>query len=416
MRVFFVGSNLPTPGHTVRAATVLVRNSLLTLRELGLDVTFQPLLLEAPEPQEASDLVTSREWAVAAGVEVLEPLRVVEEGRARRFGYLRDAVSRDPGLFYAGWRLRDETAQRIGGARADFVFHLWSPAALGACATSPAPVFAYYGNPDHKPIEARLRHPDLFGVPYGRLQLAAARLANARRKRVNVALMRTARWAANVCAVDAEFFAHEGHPDAFYIQNMWPSEPVSALRDVPQERNKIVGNLGGLYATGNTFGLWFLAREIVPALERRLGEDFSVHVFGAGQPHEPVARVLAHPRIAVRGFVDDIDSELLSSQVFVLANNNDPDFVVGHTRILHAWSLGVCLIAHRNTALAMPEVEHDVNALLGETGDEIADLVVRALEDDALRRRIGEGGRQTLTREFLPQVVLGRVLDRVRAG
>jgi hypothetical protein len=266
-------------------------------------------------------------------------------------------------------------------------------------------------------MSARLKHPALFDIPQrtlrNRAKLMLWRRAFERFEDVVVRFALEQTWAGCVSAPNADFYSAHGHPNAFYIQNMWPKLPVPG--DVGTARgNKIVGNLGGQYATGNTFGLWFLAREILPELDRRLGGDYSVHLYGAGQLARPVAEaLLPHPHVVNDGFVDDIDVELLSAKVFLLANNNDPDFVVGHTRILHAWSLGSCLVAHRNMALAMPEIVHEENALLGETGAEIAEQVVRALEDEDLRRRIGEGGRATFERDFLPQTVVRRVVERI---
>jgi glycosyltransferase involved in cell wall biosynthesis len=171
--------------------------------------------------------------------------------------------------------------------------------------------------------------------------------------------------------------------------------------------------MGGLYATGNTFGMWFLTQEVIPALDRRLRERYSVHVYGAGRPTSKVAAALEHPRVQVRGFVDDIDAELRSAKLFLLMNNNNPDFIAGHTRVLHVWSLGCCLVAHRNMAMAMPEVRHGENALLGETGEEIAELVAEALSNEELRRRIAAGGRETFERSFLPPTVMRRVLEHI---
>ena len=76
-------------------------------------------------------------------------------------------------------------------------------------------------------------------------------------------------------------------------------------------------------------------------------------------------RRFEHPRVTNDGFVDDIDAELQAAKVFLLCNNSHPDYVVGHTRILHAWSLGSCLVAHLGMARAMPEIVHGENALLG---------------------------------------------------
>jgi glycosyltransferase involved in cell wall biosynthesis len=155
---------------------------------------------------------------------------------------------------------------------------------------------------------------------------------------------------------------------------------------------------------------------VLPELDRRLGGDYALHIYGAGRLFPAVAKVLDHPRVVNRGFVDDIDAELRSAKVFLLANNNNPAFVTGHTRVLHAWSLGSCVVAQRNIARAMPEVVHGENALLAETGAELAEQAAAATADEELRRRIGEGGRRTYEREFRPEIVIGRVVDRITAG
>jgi hypothetical protein len=66
-------------------------------------------------------------------------------------------------------------------------------------------------------------------------------------------------------------------------------------------------------------------------------------------------------------------------------------------------------------ARAMPEIVHGENALLGSTGEELAAQAAAACRDDALRRRIVEGGKRTWEREFQPLVVIDRVLRRIEA-
>ena len=362
----------------------------------------------------------SLEWANRLGIRTLSPLQapatIGARGGPREL--LQLALARNPAHAFPACRLKEGMAARVYASEADAVFHLWSAAALAACSTVERPVFAYYGNPDHKPMAARLKYATLFGTAASglrpRLYSALMKAANRATKRANIALMRTATWAANVCAVDAQLFADHGHPNAFYIQNMWPRPGI--VNPLDAEPNKIVGNLGGLYATGNTFGLWFLGREVLPALERRLGRGFSIHLFGAGELVPAVAAELQHPSVHRRGWVPDIDAELASAKVFLLLNNNNPDFIVGHTRILHAWSLGSCLVAHANNARAMPEIVHGENALLGETGEELAELVAAVLRDEELRQRIVAGGRETFERLFLPEVVMGRVMDHLESG
>jgi len=90
------------------------------------------------------------------------------------------------------------------------------------------------------------------------------------------------------------------------------------------------------------------------------------------------------------------------------------DFLVGNTRILLAWALGSCVVMHENSSLAMPEIEHGVNALLGKTPDELAELIVSAVDDEALRRRIGQGGQRTFETYYRSDVVVPKMFDLVQ--
>lgn len=418
MRFFFVASNLPQAGHSVRSPTVVVRESLKALVELGHEVVFQPLLPHERTAELSAAEERALAWAAETGVQLAPTLQAPGDASWDRRDLIRRALSSDPELFFPAFALREEMARRVSAYDSEVVFQLWSSPALAACADVERPVFAYYGNPDHRAMSARLKHPELFDVPLetikNRARVKLLKLANERQKQANVELMASATWSANVCATDAEFFADHGHPDAFYIQNMWAKSDLDL--PTPEPENKLVGNMGGLYATGNTFGMWFLATEVLPALDRHLGTSYSVHIYGAGKPTTKVRAALEHPRVRIRGFVDDINAELRSAKVFLLMNNNNRDFIAGHTRVLHVWSLGCCLVAHRNMALAMPEVVHGENALLGQTGEEIAELVARALADEDLRARIAAGGRETFERKFLPPIVMRRVVERIEGS
>ena len=61
----------------------------------------------------------------------------------------------------------------------------------------------------------------------------------------------------------------------------------------------------------------------------------------------------------------------------------------------------------------MPEMVHGENALLGETPDEIADLVVQALRNPVLRERIGRGGYQTFREHYRSETVVPRMLAEI---
>jgi glycosyltransferase involved in cell wall biosynthesis len=341
--------------------------------------------------------------------------------------WVRLLVRRDPALLVPGTGQHGPILQALstlGGWKPDVVIPVWSYEVTAAAAGLPCVMYAFYGNPDHKVYQANLR---LFWRWERRwsagwlLRHVADRLRVRAVERVHLAQLRRYDLIAENAFNDAKYYEAQGVRGVHYLRNLWPNPPADdiwvALRDALEKTDpiKIAGNLGHIDATGNTFGLLSLGSEIVPALKRRLGSDqFEMHVYGRRQPRAFVARHLDDPTIRLRGFVDDIETELLSCPVFLLANNRF-DFKVGHTRVLHAFALGACVVAWRDTALAMPELVHDRNILLADNPDQMAELIVAAGRDRSLRRRIGREAVETLRQYFNPDTNIHEMGERIHA-
>ena len=314
--------------------------------------------------------------------------------------------------------------RRVREAGADAIVSIWSWEALAATyRISGVPKFVYYGNPDHLPMQARLRHPDLFNLSLSsikdRLFWWFERVRNERRKRVNIRMMNACEVTANNSRLDAEFYREHGHPHSIYLQNMWPpvkeTPRVDCRSDAQPTSVKIIGSVGNLGATGNTFALTYLGRELLPRLAARFTDrPFEIHLLGKGTPSAAAAAALKDPRVKIRGWVEDIHEEFRSASSFLVLTNVNADFLVGNTRILLAWALGTCVIMHENSRLAMPEIEQGVNALLGRTPDELADWIVKAAGDEPLRTRIGQGGKQTFEAYYRSDVVVPKMFDLVQ--
>lgn len=312
---------------------------------------------------------------------------------------------------------------RVREFGADAILSIWSWEALAATyRIAGVPKFVYYGNPDHLPPQARYRHPDLFGIPRAslrdRLLFLFRKLENRRRASLNVKMMKACEVTANNSVLDAKYYAAQGHPRSIYLQNMWPAEELSIESEAKQTARdgpiKIIGSVGNLGATGNTFALDYLGRKLLPRLtERMQGRDFEIHLLGKGTVSPCVARYLTDRRFKFRGWAEDIREEFRSAAAFLVLTNVSPDFLVGNTRILLAWTLRTCVIMHENSRLAMPEIEHGVNALLGRTPDEIAGWIVAAVEDEGLRARIGRGGGATFDAYYRSDVVVPAMLRLV---
>jgi hypothetical protein len=314
--------------------------------------------------------------------------------------------------FYPEIAQRPAAAKAAMAFRPDLIFIPWSESATALFADVPVKKFAYYGNPDPKSGLARAAFVRAHGgslFSYGRERLLLARM-----ERFHLRTMQRYDYLGDVAANDADYYRRQGHPNGFYVRNLWIDRFGTAWR-ARRERERtdpfvIIGNLGKLGATANTHGLEILGRDVMPQFRRALGDrKYEVHVCGAGTLHPAIAAVMRHPEIRMRGFVDDIDEELMTAPVF-LCLNNASRFKVGHTRYLHAWSLGSCVVGHRDAALSLPELVSGENCLLGGSAAEIADMVAAVARDAGLRRRLGEAGYATFSEKFTAPAVVNQIL------
>ena len=266
------------------------------------------------------------------------------------------------------------------------------------------PVIGYLARPAHAAPLSRLEEQSGFAAA------KETRFLNGWARR-HFARNRHLRASANICALDARFYSDNGVPSV-YLPNTWPDAfgaDWEARRDAAEIAGAVLGNIGGLTATGNMYGMRYLASQVVPVLDSIAPDmDWRIAICGRGNLPGDLEALLSHPRITRKGFVPDIDLEVLSNPVFLLCNNAGP-YTGGYTRVIYVMSSGGCLVAHKRLAESMPEVVHDENALLGGTPDEIAALVIQALRDKALRRRIGRAARRTYETVTNPACVAGQL-------
>lgn len=318
--------------------------------------------------------------------------------------------------FYPAIRAAASVEKSLNAVSPDALLTVWS--AEGVAAThhyQGAPRVVYHGDIDPQVRRARFAEPQLFdgvdGYPFwtefNRRQEAAAL------ETVHWQLMKKADCIANITASNAAYYTKLGHPRSMYARNTWIDAGRRAAPKVPKEPVKIVGHFGYLDRTGSTFGLRFLL-DVLPELEREMaGIDYEVHVIGGGQPAPGLRARLKHPRLKVRGFVPDLDSELAEAAAVMMLNNAGP-YQAAFTRHIVTWSLGGALVVHENSRRAIPEITPEVNALTGTTAADVARAVKRAVTDMALNGRLRDEGRATYEKFFRPDTVAATLDGEIR--
>lgn len=413
-RILIVNPLWPHPSHSARAANVVIYELIAEFaRRPGLKIGF--LKLSASAGEKRSETEEKGVQALRAlGVEFLEPL-VCPASATPRPTRLQFWLFPKEAYFYSEASQRPRAAAAAMAFRPDLVFVPWSEMATSLFADVPVAKFAYYGNPDPKSGLARADFAREHGGSW--LAYLAQRVSLARLERFHLSTMKHYDYLGDVAANDADYYRRQGHPNAFYVRNLWIDRFGTSWRAQREHERTdpfvIVGSVGKLEGTANTQGLEILGRDVVPELRRAMvGRHFEVHIFGAGVLNPAIAGYLQAPEIRLRGFVDDIDGEMMTSPVFMCLNNASR-YKVGHTRYLHAWSLGACVIAHRDAALSMPEMVSGENCLLGNSAAEIADMTATVCKDTALRRRIGEAGYATFVEKFLAGAVVDDILAHI---
>lgn len=190
----------------------------------------------------------------------------------------------------------------------------------------------------------------------------------------------------------------------------WHAERERA-RTEPGARFKIL-LIGQLYSTSNRSGLPMFFEEILPTLEREWGaEKFEVHIVAKeeGLPGR-FDKYRSHPSLIFRGSLHHPDEEFLSADVLLVPV---PARTGPRVRIIHGFSFGSCVVAHRANALGVPELRHDENALLADTGVGMARQVIRAAGDAALRDRLGKAGRLVYERSYTEEKAGGAHLSAI---
>ena len=217
----------------------------------------------------------------------------------------------------------------------------------------------------------------------------------------------------------AEWLRQHGIP-AEYLPNPVDTQPLPPdwfpardrlLREIAPRRILLVGYLRGI---ATQTGLRLLADEVLPALARlRDPADWEAHIVGGGElPADLHAKLAHHPRVRMRGFVEDLAAEYQRAHVNLVTVSERLGF---RTRLVEAFAYGAPSVVHENNQSGMPELEDGENVLLAGAGEALAHAVPRLLADDALRARLEWNARKTYEDRLSVDYVVGAMFGMLEA-
>tara|TARA_B100000886_G_scaffold338408_1_gene301154 strand:+ start:473 stop:1765 length:1293 start_codon:yes stop_codon:yes gene_type:complete len=412
-KLIITASLMPFTLGNKEAANVITHQIIKNLiAEEKYEIYFCLISHEIPEKNTYSDSAANS--LEKLGVKFLNPLIIPKYKKKSIIQKIGFILSGSPEKIFPGAEVQNKLANYFG-FKPDLILVIWSELATHACSKIDCKKYNYAGNSQHDVYAARYELSELeFKSRSKRINILKQINFKLRHFFIKYAYIHSLKrydliW--NVAFNDAISLRKKG-VNAQYLQNMWPNSNYKINESIKNNKDsilKIVANVGNINATGNSLGLYVLASEILPRMKKIMKDKrFEFHLFGRGEPLDFLKDILNDPQIKIRGFVNDLDSEIISSDIF-LVTNNSKRFKVCHTRFLHAWSLSSCVVAFRDSSLAIPEIIDGYNALLGDNSNQICDLIIKCANDNNLKRDLAKNGMKTLKNYFNPKNITAEI-------
>lgn len=166
-----------------------------------------------------------------------------------------------------------------------------------------------------------------------------------------------------------------------YVNNTW-------------NRNKI-GFVGNMRTLQNQDAVMFFVKEIFPSIKHQCPDAVLV-IIGA-EPPKKIRDLSDGKNIIVTGFVDDLESEISDCCVSVAPIRIAAGI---QNKVLVSMACGIPVVLTSLISKAIPELETGRNCIIADKPVEIADAVVRVMQNEDYRGRLSKEGYRTIDENY----------------
>lgn len=265
------------------------------------------------------------------------------------------------------------------------------------------PKIGLVGDPLNLPYEFRLEFERQLKRRPGPFKMAINILLRNRikvQKEIMIKLLKDCSLCGAFAYHHAQMFKELGVRYCNYFRTPLPDYLMDGVKKRPLSEKPKILLLGHLKGIATLSGIRLFIDEIMPFLEKNMKEEeFRVHIVGGFFENLPkeMKKALDKPYIIIRGHVNPIDSEFLSSDLLLVPT---PIELGIRVRIITAFSFGTPVVAHIANSKGIPELKHEENSLLSDSGIGLAKETVRLIKDRLLQKLLSENGRKTYEKYF----------------
>lgn len=411
MKICVVSGSYPRRANEREAAEIVSYEIISNLLELGHDVSFLCVNTNVPKKdgQDSENKANLRKKGLTClGFRKVEKA-ISKSGKSFIWLFINLIFER---------KKKNSIEQEVDSSNYDCVLIIWSEVANEALENLNTKKLTYTGNPDGKVIKAHLKllKYNNYNFIYKLLKkfslITKAYIVN----KINIRTLKKYQYIFNVACNDSKFYSSSGIKNSIYMPNIWKinykqfklHESYSSKKN---NKINVCASIGNIQATGNMLGLDFLNSELYSQLNYEFKDQIILNIYGGGVKNILHQELDKHSNIIFHGFVDDLNQEIMKSDIFLIMNNCYEDFVVCHTRYLHSWSLGCPVVGMTLSQAAMPELVNEKNCLLARNPIEIVSCIKQIRDNQALKKQLIEGGYNSLINDFNPSLVTKRIID-----
>ncbi len=407
MKLLFVASGkLPHP--TGNGSSVLGYGLLSCFRKLGYSVTIVPTILIYGSPEEEARHVGH---LLEIGCQITS--LGIEKGRGLTRGQMvRQFFFPTDRIYFPARNHEAVFVEFVRDLDPDIVFALsWHALSLTALLDK--------GGPRHivSIVDQIGQYTALYRrtlkLSRGRQKLKRSIIAFGMRKKGEAALkyLPTADLIIEHAWHHAEELRSMGFNNVHYMPHPLPTIEIGSNgvhRERGQEQVVNVLIAGSLKGVASVLGFEFFLDKVLPHFDRlrraRELPRYRFRIVGHGRLVDPLKdRLCDRDDVEFVGFVQSIEREFLMSDLLLVTIPVKHGF---RTRIAEAFSYGLCVVAHEGNCAGIKEAIPGTNILSSNDPEELASLIISAINDPELRDKIGRAGRETFVNEMSSDVAV----------
>lgn len=186
-----------------------------------------------------------------------------------------------------------------------------------------------------------------------------------------------------------------------YVHTPTPDPYLNLTIEKPQNKKFKIMHIGHLKGIATLYGIRDIANNILPVLDKSIGEDnYELHIVGGyfEQLDLQLKNIfLKHKSVIIRGQVSPSDIEFITSDLLIVPTSIELGIRV---RIITAFSFGLPVVAHVANKKGIPELEHELNCMIGNSPNQLAENIITLYRNPSLLKNIQIESRNTYLKHF----------------